>query len=553
MTALFNLRPLIRKRWRSIGQFLGLFGLCCFLVISCGSPSGSGPSGPANSGVDPDRIAVGTTAKIRTLDPADAYELITNNLLYNLSDRLYTYEPGTTELQPQLATALPQVSPDGLIYTVPLREGVVFHDNTPFNAEAMAFSLQRFIANGGSPSSLLADVIDTVTPSGDYELTIRLKQPFAAFPALLAAAGTCAVSPQAYTIGPGQFEPDIFVGTGPYRLTAYSSDSLKLDVFEDYWGEKPANQGIDWQIFTSSANLFNAFRIGAVDVAYQSLDPDQIRTLKDGAAAGGWQVIEGIGNGIHYLTLNLLSPPLDQVAVRRAIAAVVDRPILQERVFQGQVEPLYSLLPTTLEAYEPVFREQYGDGNLNEALDLLSQAGYTASNPLTAELWYRSNLTSNELAASTLKAYVQQNMKGMMAIQLRGVESATAYQNLDKGIYPAFMLDWIPDFLDPDNYIQPFLACAQGSAATGCQEGAAKGQGSFYYSDRVNQLIAQERREQDSQVRQQIFAEIQTILAEDVPFIPLWQNKEFLFVQKGVEDARLEPTQQVPLWTLHKS
>ncbi|MFM6135589.1 MAG: ABC transporter substrate-binding protein, partial [Sphaerospermopsis kisseleviana] len=56
---------------------------------------------------------------------------------FSTSDRLYTYEPGSTEIKPQLATALPKVSEDGLTYTIPLREGVVFHDDTPFNAKAM--------------------------------------------------------------------------------------------------------------------------------------------------------------------------------------------------------------------------------------------------------------------------------------------------------------------------------------------------------------------------------------------------------------------------------
>jgi peptide/nickel transport system substrate-binding protein len=139
-----------------------------------------------------------------------------------------------------------------------------------------------------------------------------------------------------------------------------------------------------------------------------------------------------------------------------------------------------------------------------------------------------------------------------MTIDLKSVESATAYQNLDKGAYPIFILDWVPDFLDPDNYIQPFLACAKGSEATGCQDGASKGQGSFYYSDRVNQLIDQERQEQNPQARQKIFAEIQNILVNDVPFIPLWQNKEYLFAQKGISGARLEATQKVPFSSIQK-
>ena len=63
------------------------------------------------------------------------------------------------------------------------------------------------------------------------------------------------------------------------------------------------------------------------------------------------------------------------------------------------------------------------------------------------------------------------------------VESASFFSNLGQGIYPSALVDWYPDFLDPDNYLQPFLSCSQGSATSGCEAGAAQSRGSFYYSD----------------------------------------------------------------------
>lgn len=535
--------------WRGFVKFLSLFSLCCLLAIACSrQPQTTSSPGPVAGS---SRISMGTTAKIRTLDPADSYEVFSGNLLYNMGDRLYSYELGTTQLKPQLATKLPEVSDDGLTYKIPVRQGVVFHDGTAFNAKAMAFSLQRFVDNGGQPAFLLADTVDSVEATGDYEVTIRLKKPFAAFPALLAFPGTCAVSPKAYELGSGKFKPATFVGTGPYKLGQYASDSLRLDTFDQYWGEKPTNQGIDIQIFTSGANLFNAFKTKQVDVAYQTLDPNQVKTLEQGAERGNWQAIAGPGSNISYLTLNLKEPPLDKLEVRQAIAAMIDRPLLQRRIFQGQIEPLYSLIPTVFDVNKPVFK-RYGDGDASKVQALLKQAGYSAAKPLKVNLWYRSNVPNNVSAANTLKGLVQQKLGGAMQLELSSVESATAYTNLDKGIYPIFLLDYYGDFFDPDTYVQPFLACAKGSQA-GCQEGASVGQGSFYYNQRVNQLIDQERREQNAGKRQQIFGQIQEILAKEVPFIPLWQSKDYAFAQQGVNGVRLEPTQQLPLWPLHKA
>jgi peptide/nickel transport system substrate-binding protein len=536
--------------WFSRWRWLGL--VCVGLMVVLFSCSRSQPEG--DRAMDRgDRIVLGTTASVSTLDPADAYSTFTGMLLYNLSDRLYTYKIGSTELTPQLATALPKVSADGLIYTITLRQGVKFHDGAPFDAKAMAFSLDRFIQNGGAPSSLLSPFIESVQAKSEFELMIKLKKPFAAFPALLAFSGVCAVSPRAYELKAGVFKPETIVGTGPYKLVKFGTDQLRLDAVADYWGAKPANSGIDIQFFSSPANLFNAFRTGAIDLAYQDLAVDQIRNLQENAAAQGWQIIEKSGSGVNYLSVNLKSPPLDQPLVRQAIAAMMDRPLLQSRVFQGQVDPLYSLIPTALEVEKPVF-QSLGDGNADKAGALLTQAGYSAQNPLKVELWYRSNVTNDQLAAITLKAIAKKKLGNLMQFDLKSVESGAAYKNLSTGAYPLFLLNWSADFLDPDNYVQPFLECPKGSTETGCQDpdGSSTLQGSFYYSDRANQLISQSRQALDPARRKQLFADLQMLLVQDVPFIPLWQSKDYLAAQKNIQGASLEVTQKIPFWMLKK-
>jgi len=540
---LFNRSP---RKLRPAIQFLGLFSLCFLLVVSCSNPTATTQS-------NTDRIIIGTTLKVRTVDPADAYELASGNLLYNLGDRLYSYAPGTTQLVPQLATEFPQVSKDNLTYIIPLRQGVKFHDGTPFNAEAMSFSLRRFIKNEGPPSFLLGDVVESIQATGEYELTIKLRRPFAAFPALLAFSGACAVSPQAYEIGSGKFRPNSFVGTGPYKLAEFGTDIIRLDVFDEYWGSKPQNPGIDMQIFSSSANLFNAFRTGAIDVAAGSLDADQIKALVSQAAKTGWQSITTDSNTLNYIVVNVNSPPLDKLEVRQALAAIIDRQILNQRVLQNQAQLAYSLIPTSFDAYQPVFQTEYGDGNAAKAKALLQKAGYSQANPAIIELWYASNSTKRGVIASTIKAIADQKMDGMMQLELNSVESTTAFDNLDKGVYPTFLLDWYADFFDPDNYIQPFMDCDRSSASTGCQAGASQYHGSFYYNERVNELIDQQRQEANPQKRQAMLIEIQEIMAEEVPFIPLWLDKDYIFAQKRISGATIEPTQQFPYYSMKKT
>jgi peptide/nickel transport system substrate-binding protein len=527
------------NRW----PHLGLVSIALLLVTGC-SGSNNSPNSIASS--DEGRITVGTTQKPRTLDPADAYELRSIALIRNLSDRLYTYDPGSTELKPQLATALPKVSADGLTYTIPIRQGVVFHDGAPFNAAAMAFSLQRFIQNKGKPSSLLSDRIATITATGTYELTIKLKKPFSALASVLAFPGTCAVSPKAYKIGKNSFEANIFVGTGPYKLTEYGTDRVKLTAFDRYWGAKPLNRGVNLQIFNNnSANLYNSFRTGAVDVAFQALEPDQVKSLEEGAKAGQWQSIAIDGSVTSYLILNVLQKPLDNPLVRQALAALVDRPTINERVLYGQGNPLYSILPSTFSVSQPGFKAAYGDGNIPKVKQLLTQAGFSPQNPAKIQIWYPSGSTPRRLTAGFLRAYAKQKLGGMLEIEPNTIESASFFKYASKNIYPATLQDWYPDFLDPDNFVQPFLECPKGSVPKGCEEGSSQSQGSFYYSDRMNQLIVAQGKEADPAKRKQIYADIQVQIQQDVPLIPLWQTKDFVFAKKGMSGIKIDPLQNL--------
>ncbi|MBW4665089.1 MAG: ABC transporter substrate-binding protein [Chroococcus sp. CMT-3BRIN-NPC107] len=539
------------KKWISIVKFLGLAFVCCLVVVSCNSRPNTTQTTTSSNGNNP-RLSVGTTLKPRTLDPADNYELAGNNVMTSLSDRLYTYKLGTSELEPQLATTLPKISPDGLTYTIPLRQGVIFHDDTPFNAEAMAFSLNRFISNGGKPAALLSDVVQSVTASAEYELTIKLKTAFAAFPSLLAFPGMCAVSPQAYELGVGKFKPGIFVGTGPYKLVQFTPQLLKMDVFPKYWGTKPPTSGIDFQILSSSANLYNTFLKGGVDIAYQTFSPDQVESLKQQATQKGWQALEEKSNVVTHMMLNIKQKPLDNVVIRQALASAIDRSLIVERVYRNQAEALYSMIPSTFDSYRPIFLTKYGDGNVAKAKELLAQAGYTASNPLKLEVFYPANSLTREQIASTLREFASQTLEGIVQIQPQAAESTTFFGNIGKGLYQIALLDWYPDFGDPDNYIQPFLGCTKGSEAGGCSEGASQSQGSFYYSDRMNKLIAQQRQEQNPAARQKIFTEIQELVAADVPVIPLVQTKDYAFGQKGLQGLQIDPILKLPLWQMSK-
>jgi len=543
-------------------RFLAWFAISIILVTALWGCT-NGKTGNNKLGISDrtaERIVLGTTSKIRTLDPADANEFFISNVFYNTLERLYTYKEGSSEIVPQLATEMPKISEDGLTYTVPVRTGIKFHDRTNFNAYTMKFALDRFIESKGAPASILSDVIESISVPSESELIFKLKQPLQFFPKFLAFTGAAAISPQVYKhikdekSGKLLFLPDKLIGTGPYQVTQFVEGSyLRLDAFPDYWGRnKPNNRGVDIQFFSSNSNLLNAFKTGAVDVAFQTLTPTQVKNVEANAKQNGWTIASGQGATILYMVLNTQQSPLNDVRVRQALASAIDRPLLESRIFFNQRTPLYTLIPSAFPESKPVFQQKYGDGNGKLARQLLESAGYSDDKPAQISIWYSPKYGGNgDIIASTLRASIQKNVGKILQVKTERVENTVGYAFIDKGVYPTYLLDWVPDILDPDNYIKPFLECEEAEGDR-CTKGSTQFQGSFYNNTLMNELIASQRKEQDVARRSQILQQIQEILAQDVPFIPLWQNKEYAFAQRGVNGVKIEPNQQLPYWNISK-
>ena len=127
------------------------------------------------------------------------------------------------------------------------------------------------------------------------------------------------------------------------------------------------------------------------------------------------------------------------------------------------------------------------------------------------------------------------------------------FRSIGKGIYPIVLSNWHPDYYDPDTFIQPFLSCQSGDGATGCKQGASQANGSFYYNPQANKLVIQQQGEQEPAARAALLGQLQDLAVKDVPYIPLWQNKDYVFAKAGFKHVSIEPTQQFLLWPIARS
>ena len=481
-------------------------------------------------------ITIGTTDMITSLDPAQSYNFHDWEIFYNTNSGLLTYVPGTTQLIPGLAITMPEVSPDGLMYTFTLRPNLQFPDGTPLDADIVKWSIDRVSALEGAPSWLVTVFISEVQVINDTTIRFVLKQPCAFFPLLTTLAPYYPVNPNCF---PGNhFAPDNTCGgIGPYTIIGWTKGvSMELKANPNYYGPSPQTPYITIKYFDSAVEMRQALENGEIDVAWRTLTPADYQALK---ANPDFKVIEGSGPFIRYLCFNTSASPFDEVNVRKAIAAAVERQSIAHNVFSDTMSALYSMVPIGVWSHRDSFLDSYGERNLNQARTLLRQAGYSETNKLMMDLWYPLEHYGplEPDFAEALAAEIEET--GMVSVTLHSAEWLT-YINLI-GKMPAFLLGWYPDYLDPDDYTFPFAHST-----------ASADMGIFYDNPQMDELL--ERGQTITPIqgpeREAVYVQIQELWAEEVPTIPLLQGKLTAVTRKEVHNLIISPTGLLPYFTI---
>ena len=491
-------------------------------------------------------LVVAQKSRIDSLDPVRASRSGQMQVLSALGDPLYAIAADGS-IEPRLATALPRLSEDGRVARIPLRRGVRFHDGTRFDAEAMVFSLERFLAIG-TLGYQLSERVEAVRKVGPYELELRLKRPFTPLPQLLSAIFLTPDSPTAYRNHRDGPLNDRFVGTGPYRLTFFTDQQQRLVPFEGYWGPPPANEGLDLVTLSNSTALFGALRSGEVDVLLTSgMEIDHQEALHRDAAAG--RLREAVGPSMEIGLISLLTdqPPLDDPRLRRALARSLDRVTLSRRVSLGLRPPLRQLVPPTLPGSDPSAWPAYDAG---EARALVRQAGYCDRRRLTLPFTIRSDIPSDRLFALTWQAQLRRDLSDCIALEPIGMESTTAYDQLGRGALVTLFYDWIGDYPDAENFLLPLLGCQKGEGDR-CRKGNSVLSGSNWTAPGL-QAELQRSSEVEGAQRSALVQAIQGQVAAASPYLPVWLMAPVAWARPTVSTPRYDGSGRVRLQDLRR-
>ena len=484
-----------------------------------------------------EKIVIGTTDKVTDLDPANAYDFFTWEVLNNIMEGLVKYEPGTDKIVPALAESW-GVQEDGKVWIFHLRKDAKFCDGTPVKAQDVVRSIERVMKLEGDPSWLVTEFVEKIEALDDYTVKFTLKKPVGFFLAVLATPPYFPVSPK---YPDDQIVSDAtWGGAGPYCIKEFKRDEyIILEANPYYYGEKPKTSTIVIRFYKDATTLRLALENGEVDIAWRTLRPNDYRELEKDSR---FTVIEVPGSFIRYIVVNTKMEPTSEKLVRQAIAAAIDRKELADIVFIGTMEPLYSMVPKGLWSHVDVFKEKYGDANIELAKKLLKQAGYDENNKLKLELWYTPTHYGDTEADLAQLIKEQLERTGMIEVELKSSEWATYVKQLRSGQMMLSLLGWYPDYIDPDNFLTPFL-----------HSGANKWTGTGYANPEVDKLLDEAAVLADQQERAKLYEKVQQILAEDVPFIPILQGKLYVVKQKNVGGVKVGPSMLLPYYTIYKT
>ncbi|HEX7039637.1 MAG TPA: ABC transporter substrate-binding protein [Trueperaceae bacterium] len=455
-------------------------------------------------------LVIALRTPIINLDPILETSSTMGFAMINVLETLVTTNPAG-EYEPMLATSWENVNET--TWRFHLREGVTFHDGTPFDAEAVVFNLDRMASEESLHASNFswydgADVVDDLT------VDIHTKGPY---PGILSALNfyiPYIVSPTAVeTLG-----DDIntaVVGTGPYRVVSHTpSDVTVLEAFADYWGGAPSVQRAEFLFVPEDNTRLAAYLAGEVDIL-SFVESSQIPVL---AARDDTVIIEGPSDLADMLWFNTQKPPLDNVQVRQALAYGMDLDLILETVLEGTGERYGLVFAPGIVGFDPeTMSEPHYTHDPERARELLAEAGY--ADGLDVEF-----LIADRPEHARIAEAVQAQLAEIgVNVSIRSLDWGTFLTATANGEHQMMVVGTYA-FGDADRILPEFETAAIGSRNR-----------SMYSNAEVDALIAQQRNEMDPQARQAIIEEIVARLTEDVPRLMVRARTQVQAVRSNIE------------------
>ncbi|PPG72954.1 peptide ABC transporter substrate-binding protein [Rathayibacter sp. AY1F4] len=500
---------------------------------------------PGTTGAQaPPGILLGTTDKVTALYPAGSWDLGSATLQNQVFSWLLTSAPGSTDPVPDLAASAEFTDPTH--YRVALREDAAFANGNPLTASDVVFTFERqvAIAAPNGPSSLLSDMV-SVEAEDDSTVVFTLATPDnALWPQILTSPAAAIVDEDVLSADSLTTDDDIVAGdafSGQYSITSYKLNSLvqltRNDSYDGLLGAA-ANESVIVRYYADESNLKLDIQRGEIAVAYRTLNATDTEDLR---GEEGLTVHSGPGAEMRFLVFNPETMPYGSatseadadkaLAVRTAVADLIDRDELSDQVYKGTYAPVYSIVPSALTGSTPAYEEAFGDGSggpsADEAAAALQAAGITG--PVDLKLQYNTDHYGSSTSDEYALIKNQLERSGLFTVDLQSTEW-TQYVKEKSTSYPLYQQGWFADYPDSDNYLNLLYGTDEAPSILGA---AVK-------DDAYNEVVLRERSLAPGDERTAAIEEAQRLAAEKAIIVPLLEGTETVIASStisGIDDT----------------
>lgn len=508
------------KRSTKLWRFSAMVILLALSLVACAgtgdktSSSGENPKDDEKKTVEGGDLVLAVLSDASTLDPANATDVPSNNLLINIYDTLLNRDENNNIIE-GLATEWEAV--DDTTYELTLREDVTFHDGEDFNAEVVKMNIDRVLDEDiASPRYYLYEMIDSVEVIDDYKVRVKTEYPFAPIFSRFTLASLGMMSPKvieedykAIENGeePGSYISNNPIGTGKFKFESWQpGNEIKLVKNEDYWKDPVHVDSVTFKVIPESTTRIADLERGFVHMA-DPVEPIEVENINN---SNFGSVIQQPSASLSYVGFNTEKKPFDDVRVRQAISMMIDYDEVIDGVYEGfgiaAIGPLAPSIPGFNKDSKPI------SGSVEDAKALLKEAGY--EDGFDMELWTNDNPQRVDIAIILQDSLKQLNIN----VKVEQMEFGAYLDKTSEGKHDAFILGWSNSSGDADNTFYPLFHSEQKGSP---------GNRSFYDNPEVDQLLEDARREADPDKRNAIYDEVSQILIEDAPMLFLLYT-EFL-------------------------
>ena len=545
-----------RKKLTQIEISLIFCAVILSVVAGCIGQAEEQPEATVTPGVtDPDTLNILAYGEPDQLDPATCYDARGSLVIQNLYDRLIGYDtPDTTTISPRLAESW-DISSDGLEYTFYLRKDATFHDGTPIKADAVKYSFDRVLKMNQPPAWMMAQCMDLNSTQviDDYTVKITLTKPYAAFLPILCYTVASVVNPNVIEANGGIVENEenewlnqyeTGAGSGPYELVEWiPNERIVLIRYDDYWRGAAKTENVVMKFIPEIGTRVMYLKKGDADIATGFPETN----IPDVLGAEGVTVLAPASYDTTFIVLGCRGA-LANKDVRQAVCMAVDYETILKFVYHGYSKRLVNVIPEGMFGWHDIPPYEF---DIEGANALLDGAGYTwtegetyRTDPDTGEaLGAEIAVPSGDEVRSQISLLWQSSLNKIgFKLDIREITWAMMYKLIRNAETDMIISGWLPDYADPDNYVDSMCGSANAKAIWG----------SDYKSEELDALIDEAKWEPDKDTRNEMYRQILLIIKEDAPFVWMAQTAHIEVMRTWIKGYYYNPLQAMEFWGIYK-